>query len=177
MNDMTHTQHIALVDEHDNIIGYEEKLRVHQMGLLHRAFSLFVLNANNELLLQRRACEKYHSPGLWTNTCCSHGVQGEDFADSLTRRLHEEMGFTCELHWQFSFRYQVAFPNGLIENELDHVYTGHFSGSPLPDPREVAEWKWASLSDIKQDLRTNPEAYTYWFRAAFDKLNTMIIER
>ena len=161
---------IALVDEQDHILGYEEKLLVHRQGLLHRAFSIFVLNERGEILLQRRAWQKYHSPGLWTNTCCSHGIEGEPLAVTAARRLQEEMGFTCPLDWQFAFQYQTAFPDGLIEHELDHVYLGHYAGDPNPDPAEVAEWRWTSPFTISRDLRNNSNAYTCWFRLAFERL-------
>jgi isopentenyl-diphosphate delta-isomerase len=161
---------IALVNEEDDITGYAEKLEVHKTGLLHRAFSVFVLNNNNELLLQRRSFNKYHSGGLWTNTCCSHMFRDEDFNKSVHRRLKEEMGFDCELQFAFKFRYDVAFKNGLFENELDHVYIGYFNGNPKPNPMEACDWKWASLDELRKDIILNEDLYTYWFKIAFKGL-------
>jgi isopentenyl-diphosphate delta-isomerase len=161
---------IALVNEKDEITGYAEKLDVHTKGLLHRAFSIFVLNSNSELLMQRRSFEKYHSGGLWTNTCCSHMFRDEDFSNSIHRRLKEEMGFDCELQYAFNFHYNVAFNNGLTENELDHVYIGYFNGNPIPNPMEVCEWKWASIDNLRKDILLNEDIYTYWFKIAFERL-------
>ena len=161
---------IALANEKDEITGYAEKLEVHKIGLLHRAFSIFVLNNNNELLLQRRSLSKYHSGGLWTNTCCSHMFRDEDFNNSIHRRLIEEMGFDCELEYAFKLRYSVAFKNGLFENELDHIYIGHFNANPKPNSMEVCEWKWVSLDDLRKDISLNEDIYTFWFKLAFKGL-------
>ncbi len=161
---------IALVNENDEITGYQNKLVIHQLGLMHRAFSIFIFNSENKILLQRRALQKYHSGGLWTNTCCSHLVKGEKFEQTVQRRLQEEMGFNCGLEHIFSFRYCAALNNGLIENELDHVYIGHFKGIPNPDSSEVWEWKWKDLIEINNDLIMNKDKYTYWFNIAFQKV-------
>jgi isopentenyl-diphosphate Delta-isomerase len=161
---------IALVDENDTITGFEEKLVVHQKGLLHRAFSIFIFNDKNELLIHRRAIEKYHSGGLWTNTCCSHLLQGEEFETSIHNRLRLEMGFDCPLEFAFKFRYSTTFSNALIENELDHVFIGRFNGVPLPDPEEVCDWKWANPDDLIQDFALNGQNYTYWFKMAFHRI-------
>jgi isopentenyl-diphosphate Delta-isomerase len=160
---------IALVNENDEITGYENKLVVHQLGLLHRAFSVFIFNSENKILLQRRAFQKYHSGGLWTNTCCSHLALDENFENSVHHRLQEEMGLSCNLEQAFSFRYCAALNNGLIENELDHVFIGYCDNIPSPDKTEVSEWKWVDLLKINDDLIINKENYTYWFNIAFQK--------
>ena len=161
---------IALVNENDEITGYKNKLIVHQLGLLHRAFSIFIFNSENKILLQRRAFWKYHSGGLWTNTCCSHLAIGENFEQSVQRRLQKEMGLTCNLEQIFSFRYCAALNNGLIENELDHVFVGFSNDTPSPDPAEVCDWEWADLFEINNDLILNKEKYTYWFNIAFQRI-------
>jgi len=161
---------IILVDEKDRQIGTGEKLDVHRKGRLHRAFSIFIFNPKGELLLQRRASGKYHSPGLWTNSCCSHPRAGEGLEDATHRRLKEEMGFDVPLKEIFSFLYKVEFENGLTENELDHVFVGKFKGKPKPDPEEVGGWKWISLEDLKRDIKKNPEGYTYWLKSSLDNL-------
>jgi len=133
---------IVLVDKDDREVGKAEKMAVHKKGLLHRAFSVLVFNSKGELLLQQRAKEKYHCGGLWTNTCCSHPRKGETVSQAAHRRLLEEMGVDCELEEIFSFSYRVDFPNGLTENELDHVLIGKSDSRPKPDPKEVEQWKW-----------------------------------
>jgi isopentenyl-diphosphate Delta-isomerase len=167
---ITDKNHIALVDENDTVYGYRDKSDVHMKGLLHRAFSIFIFNDENKILLQRRAMEKYHSAGLWTNTCCSHQVLGEDFQTTIHRRLVEEMGFDCDLKKSFSFQYYVELNNGMIENEMDHVYIGRFNGIPKPSAHEVSDWKWASVSEIEKQLNTNRQEFTYWFEPAFRKI-------
>jgi isopentenyl-diphosphate delta-isomerase len=161
---------IIIVDEKDRQIGTGEKLDVHKKGQLHRAFSIFVFNPKGELLLQKRAAGKYHSPGLWANTCCSHPRAGESLEDAVHRRLKEEMGFDVPLREIFSFMYKVKFGNGLTENEYDHVFIGKFGGKPKPDPEEVGGWKWISLEDLKTDVKKNPERYTYWLKVSLDRL-------
>lgn len=161
---------LILVDENDREVGVEEKMRAHEKGFLHRAFSVFVFNQKGELLLQRRAFSKYHSGGLWTNTCCSHPRPGEETTAAAKRRLYEEMGFSCPLREIFSFVYREEFTNGLTENEFDHVLVGEWKGSPTPDKDEVEKWKWASLSDIERGLKENPDTYTCWFRICFEKV-------
>jgi isopentenyl-diphosphate Delta-isomerase len=156
--------YIPLVDENDQIIGHQEKLEVHLKGLLHRAFSILVYNSSGELLIHQRAFEKYHSPGLWTNTCCGHPNQGESMDAAVHRRLQEEMGFDCELAYNFTFRYRAEFDNGLIENEIDHVYVGTFNSEFTVNPAEVAAYKWQAIAEIKEEAAANPEAYTYWFK-------------
>ena len=160
-------EHVILVDEQDNPIGLMEKIEAHEKALLHRAFSVFVFNEKNELMLQQRAAEKYHSPLLWTNTCCSHQRDGESNIEAGKRRLQEEMGFSCELEELFSFIYKAPFDNGLTEHELDHVMIGRFNDEPIINPEEVASYKWMQLEEVKSDIENHPEKYTAWFKIIF----------
>ena len=155
---------VVLVDRDDNVIGSMEKLEAHQKGLLHRAFSIFVFNSNNELLIHKRAMGKYHSEGLWTNTCCSHPMPGESIIDAAHRRLNQEMGFDCEMQSIFSFIYYVSLENELVEHELDHVLVGRFDGKPILNTEEASEFKWESLEKIINDIKSKPDEYTYWFK-------------
>lgn len=155
---------VILVNEKDEAIGEIEKLEAHQKGLLHRAFSVFIFNSKNELLLQRRALDKYHSPGLWTNTCCSHPRPGESILEAANRRLNEEMGIATKLEHKGSFIYKADFDNGLTEHELDHIVIGFFSENPKINPEEVDSFKWLDLESVKTDLEQNPHNYTVWFR-------------
>ena len=163
-------QEVILVDERDKELGVMEKLEAHKKGLLHRAISVFILNAEEKFLLQRRAMEKYHSPGLWTNTACSHPMPGESTLEASTRRLKEEMGIDCNLHYAFNFIYRAEFDNGLIEHELDHVYVGYGNAAPAPDSYEVMDWNWYSEAEIKLLLKSNPELFTEWFKICFEFL-------
>jgi isopentenyl-diphosphate delta-isomerase len=147
-----------------------EKMEVHRKALLHRAFSVFVFNKKNELMLQQRAAGKYHSPLLWTNTCCSHPRPGETTKAAAHRRLAEEMGFDCDLTEIFSFIYKEPLDQGLTEHEFDHVFVGSFNGIPEINPGEVETWKWMSLENITTDMKTHPENYTVWFRIAFERV-------
>ncbi len=156
--------YIPLVDDNDTIIGHEEKLVVHKKGLLHRAFSILVYNGLGELLIHQRALGKYHSPGLWTNTCCGHPNEGENMKDAVLRRLQEEMGFDCDLTYSFTFRYTAGFNNGLIENEIDHVYVGNFDGNFTVNPEEVADYKWINKIDLQKEIFEKPEKFTVWFK-------------
>lgn len=158
------TEFLILVDENDNEIGLMDKLSVHQKGLLHRAFSVFIFNSKNELLLQQRAGDKYHSPGLWSNTCCSHSKRSELMGESVTRRLKEEMGIETKTQFQFKFLYHADFENGLKEHELDHVYFGTSDEKPTPDIKEVMNWKYISLEELAVDISSTPENYTVWLR-------------
>jgi len=159
-------EYVVLVDEKDNEIGTEEKIKAHKDGKLHRAFSIFIFNPKGEFLLQRRALSKYHCGGLWTNTCCSHPRKGEALENAVHRRLMEEMGFDCELKEKFSFLYKAEFSNGLTENELDHIFVGIFEGEPVINKEEVAEFKWMNMDELKKDISENPERYTPWFKIA-----------
>lgn len=165
---------IALVNKDDEIIGFEDKLEVHKLGLLHRAFSILIYNDKNEILLQKRASTKYHSPGLWTNTCCSHLIENQDFETYMHDRLQDEMGFDCDLEFQFKFTYKKSFDNGLTEYETDHVYTGVWEGVPKTNPDEVDEYKWMSMEDIKKDIIKNPDSYTYWFKEIISRSNIIV---
>ena len=165
---------VILVNEQDEPVGTMEKLEAHQKGLLHRAFSVFIVNSAGEMLLQQRAQDKYHSGGLWTNTCCSHPLTGEDTLAASHRRLVEEMGFDCELKEVFSFTYRAEFDNGLTEHEFDHVLIGQYDGEIQPDSTEVMNYKFASPDEIRFLLRTEPETFTHWFHIAFPKIATFI---
>ena len=158
---------VILVDEHDNETGRMEKLEAHQKALLHRAFSVFIFDDEEKLLLQRRALEKYHSPGLWTNSCCSHPAPGEKTIDAAQRRLHEEMGFSCALTEIGSLTYFAGFDNGLTEHEFDHLFTGTFNGELNINPEEVAEYRWLGFEDIDELLARQPESFTVWFKLAY----------
>jgi isopentenyl-diphosphate delta-isomerase len=163
-------EHVILVDENDQQIGLMEKMEAHEKGLLHRAFSVFIFNDENQLLLQQRAKDKYHSGGLWTNTCCSHPREGESLLDAGKRRLHEEMGFSCPIETVFSFIYKAELDNNLIEHELDHVLIGNYNEAPKPNPDEVMDWKYVDLEWVVEDMKANPENYTTWFRIVFDNV-------
>jgi isopentenyl-diphosphate delta-isomerase len=158
---------VILVDEHGQAIGQTDKMEAHRTGTLHRAFSVFVFNTRGELLLQQRAHDKYHSAGLWTNTCCSHPRPGEATEAAAHRRLQEEMGFDCPLTEVFSLIYKTALAD-LYEHEYDHIFVGRYDGDPVPNPGEVAAWRWAPVATIAQDLTEHPERYTHWFHLAFD---------
>jgi len=163
------TEKIILVDSNDRQIGLMEKIEAHQKGLLHRAFSIFVLNDKNELLLQQRAAQKYHSPLLWTNTCCSHQRAGETTIEAGNRRLIEEMGFSTPLKELFSFIYKAPFDNGLTEHEFDHVMIGYYNQNPIINTSEVENWKWLDIEEVRKKMIENPEEYTTWFKIIFDK--------
>ena len=160
---------VILVNEQDQAIGLMNKLEAHEKAVLHRAFSVFVLNSNNEIMLQQRAYQKYHSPLLWTNTCCSHQRDGETNIQAGTRRLFEEMGFITELKELFHFIYKAPFDNGLTEHELDHVMIGYFNENQEINLEEVESWKWMSIEDVKNDMQIHPEIYTVWFKIIFDE--------
>jgi isopentenyl-diphosphate Delta-isomerase len=155
---------VILVDADDRPVGTMGKLEAHRQGIRHRALSVIVRDRHNRLMLQRRAFAKYHSGGLWTNTCCSHPRPGEDTGDAAARRLSEEMGFSCPLTLLFSTHYRAQVSNDLIEDELVHVFGGRFDGTPDPDPAEVAEWCWKAADDVARELDETPELYTVWFR-------------
>jgi isopentenyl-diphosphate Delta-isomerase len=167
-------EEVILVSPEDEVLGTMPKMEAHEKAVLHRAFSVFVMNENGETLLQQRAAHKYHSPLLWTNTCCSHQRLGETNIEAGKRRLREEMGFETELSELFSFIYKAPFDNGLTEHELDHVLLGHYSGEPEVNPEEVAAWKWMDLEAVKRDLEAHPDRYTAWFRIIFDRFYSHI---
>ena len=160
---------VILVNEKDEQIGLMPKMEAHEKALLHRAFSVFVFNEQNELMIQQRAFGKYHSPGLWTNTCCSHQREGESNVEAGKRRLQEEMGFSTELKDTISFIYKAPFDNGLTEHEFDHILVGNYNGEPNLNPEEVNAWKWMSLEDLKSDMEKHPQLYTEWFKIIFEK--------
>lgn len=163
-------EEVVVVDSTDKEIGVLEKLEAHKLGKLHRAISVLVFNAKGELLLQKRAEDKYHSSNLWTNTCCSHPRPLEDIAQAARRRLKEEMNIDTDLKWNFSFEYKTNFENGLIENELDHVFIGESNQIPVPDPAEVSDWKYVNMEELKMDMKKKPTEYTHWFHIIMDKI-------
>ncbi|MCS6975089.1 MAG: isopentenyl-diphosphate Delta-isomerase [Cyclobacteriaceae bacterium] len=157
-------EQVILVDEHDRQTGVMEKMEAHRKGVLHRAISVVIFNSKGELLLQQRALSKYHSGGLWTNTCCSHPRPGESTEEAAQRRLQEEMGIQVRPDFAYSFRYKAALENDLTEHEFDHVFTALFDGKPAINTNEVSDWKFISLPDLHMDVLQNPHAYTAWFR-------------
>ena len=162
-------EEVILVDEQDNALGLMEKMEAHRLAKLHRAFSVFAMNDRNEILLQRRALHKYHSGGLWTNTCCSHPRDGETVETAAKRRLMEEMGFTCEVSKIFSFIYKAELDNDLTEHELDHVLIARWNQDPLVNPDEADSFEWRSVDWVALDMKQHPEKYTVWFKIIYDK--------
>lgn len=167
---------VILVDENDVPIGEMEKMEAHEKGVLHRAFSVFIFNENNELLLQKRALSKYHSGGLWSNSCCSHPRIDETVVEAGTRRLVEEMGFSVPLEAVFSFIYRAELDNELTEHELDHVLIGRYNDAPKMNPEEVEDWKYIGLDELASDMTTHPERYTEWFKIIFDRVREALIK-
>ena len=163
-------EQVILVDENDEAIGVGEKLEIHRQGKLHRAFSIFVFNAGGELLLQKRAGAKYHSSGLWSNTCCGHPRPGEFIEHAARRRLQEEMGFVCDLKDVFQFTYKVQLSDEISEHECDHVLVGVFDGEPQPFHDEVDDWRWIGLKELREDIQECPDRYTYWLKVALSLL-------
>ena len=173
-------EQVILVNEQDEPIGLMNKLEAHEKAILHRAFSVFVLNKNNEIMLQQRAHQKYHSPLLWTNTCCSHPLPGETIVEAANRRLVEEMGMKASLSPLFSFIYRAELENNLVEHELDHVLIGFTDEQPKVNPDEVCDYKWISMHEIEDDIEKNESHYTAWFKkiileykSAFEDLLTL----
>ena len=164
-------EQVILVDENDRQIGLMEKQAAHVNPHLHRAFSIFIFNSKGELLMQQRALSKYHSPGLWTNTCCSHPRDGETLTEATSRRLMEEMGMTCEMHEVYTFIYMAPVGQGLTEHEFDHVWIGRSDETPQINREEVESWKYVSLSDLKVDIQLHPELYTEWFKITFEEMS------
>lgn len=157
-------EQLILVDEQDNETGTLDKLSVHEKGLLHRAFSVFVFNSKSELLLQQRADGKYHSGGLWSNTCCSHPIMGEEVLKTIQRRIKDEMGIQCEAEFKFKFIYKMAFENGLTEHELDYVYFARSDETPRPNPEEVKGWKYINLQELINNISSEPQDYSVWLK-------------
>jgi len=167
-------EQVILVNENDEQIGLMPKMEAHEKAVLHRAFSVFIFNEKNQLMLQQRAANKYHSPMLWTNTCCSHQRNGETNIEAGKRRLQEEMGFVCELEEKTSFIYKAPFDNGLTEHELDHVMVGYYNENPIINRVEVENFKYMTVEEVKQDMGVNPEIYTAWFKIIFEKFYDFI---
>lgn len=161
---------IILVDEADQVLGSMGKQEAHEQGLLHRAFSVFLFNSKGEMLLQQRADEKYHSPGLWTNTCCSHPFYGERLEEAVHRRLMEEMGLQCDVQFVFQFQYRADLDQGMIEHELDHVFIGVTDDIPFPDPKEVKDWKYWPLEELVSAVKEHPSLFTVWFRLSIERV-------
>ena len=159
---------VILVDKNDNQVGLMPKLEAHEKGLLHRAFSIFIFNSRYELLLQKRASSKYHSGGLWTNTCCSHPREGEDTLDAANRRLDEEMGIKTSLRKVYDFIYKAELDNQLTEHEFDHVFYGVFDNDPILNKDEAEDFKWVDMETLNNDIIKNEDNYTVWFKIAFE---------
>lgn len=164
------TTQVILVDVNDTQTGAMEKMQVHEKGLLHRAFSIFIFNAKGEMLLQQRAMNKYHSGGLWTNACCSHPYPGEDILFAAKRRLKEELGFETPIVKVFDFIYKASFQNGLTEYEFDHVFAGEYNGNIDFSKEEVMDFCFKDFLEIRHSLQTEPQQYTAWFQLAFHKI-------
>lgn len=162
---------LILVNENDEPIGEIAKMEAHEKALLHRAFSVFILNSKGEILMQQRALDKYHSAGLWTNTCCSHPFPNEQSLDAANRRLLEEMGMSVDLEFLFKFQYKAPFDNGLTEHEIDHVFLGNSDSLPQINKKEVSSYKYISFEDLEMDIIKNPEDYTVWFKIIFNKFH------
>jgi isopentenyl-diphosphate delta-isomerase len=166
---------VILVNKNDEIIGFEDKLKAHVDGKLHRAFSITILNSKNEMLIQKRSSAKYHSGGLWSNACCSHQTIDMPYEDQIHNRLFWEMGFDCQLEWRFNFIYRHAFENNLIEYEYDHVYAGFFDGYVNINPEEIDAYQWADIDWLIDDIKHNSDRYTVWFRMIIENnLNDII---
>ncbi len=163
-------EEVILVDEHDVSVGAMEKMEAHEKAVLHRAFSVFIFNKKGEMLLQQRAMSKYHSGGLWTNSCCSHPRPGEEIHQAASRRLTEEMGFTTPIKKVFDFIYKADFSNGLTEYEFDHVFAGYYDGEIIPNENEVCNYQYRSMQQIESMLKQEPELFTVWFQIAFPKV-------
>lgn len=168
-------EQVVLVNDKNEELGTMPKMEAHEKAVLHRAFSVFLINDKGETMLQQRAAEKYHSPMLWTNTCCSHQRLGESNIEAGKRRLQEEMGIETDLKELFSFIYKAPFDNGLTEHELDHVMIGKYNDSPNINTDEVNSWKWMSLEDIKLDIVESPSDYTEWFKIIFDRFHSYVL--
>jgi isopentenyl-diphosphate delta-isomerase len=168
-------EEVVLVNENDEVIGTCEKLKAHQDGLLHRAFSVLLFNHQGEMLIHQRAFEKYHCGGLWTNACCSHQRPNESTLDAVKRRMPEELGVTAPVEHIGSFRYKVAFDNGLTEHEYDHVLFGRFNADIHPNPNEVAAWRYIAIRDLEKEVEESPENFTFWFKQILKTYQTHIL--
>ena len=166
---------VVLVDENDRELGTMYKMEAHQKAVLHRAISVFILNDKGEWLLQRRALNKYHSSGLWSNAACTHPRPGESYKQAAHRRLKEEMGMECELTDVFNFIYKGKLDNELTEHELDHVFVGYSENKPNFNPKEVCDYQYIKFDDLKKDVHENPDKYTYWFKHVFENVQEHLI--
>jgi isopentenyl-diphosphate delta-isomerase len=164
-------EQVVLVDEEDNVLGAMDKLEAHYKGALHRAFSVVIFNSKGEVLLQKRSLSKYHSGGLWTNSCCSHPKPNEATAQAASSRLKHEMGIDLKPEFAYKFLYRCRLDNDLIEHELDHVYIGVFDGTPIANSDEVEDWKFVSLEELRTDINKYPEKYTVWFKLMMNDPN------
>ncbi len=167
-------EEVVLVDTSDNEIGVMEKMEAHRKGLLHRAFSVLIYNSKGEMLLQKRAKDKYHSGGLWSNACCSHPRPGESMQQAVERKLMQEMGIDITVDYSHKFIYRADF-GGLIEHECDHIYTGKYDGAPVTNPHEVEGWKYMKLAEIRMDMTQHPQSYSYWFKLIMEQKEVEII--
>jgi isopentenyl-diphosphate Delta-isomerase len=163
-------EEVIVVDADDKELGAMEKMEAHQNAVLHRAFSVFIFNDAEEMLLQQRALTKYHSGGLWTNACCSHPRPGEPTQAAAERRLKEELGFVTRIHKVFDFTYKAVFDNGLTEHEFDHVFVGTYNQEILPNPDEVQAVTYMPMENVLHSLQHDPVSYTAWFHIAFPKI-------
>jgi len=161
-------EQVVLVNDHDEVTGVMEKMEAHRTGSLHRAFSVLLFNSRGEMLLQKRAQTKYHSSGLWTNTCCSHPRPGETLEEAARRKLRQEMGIEANPRFAFKFQYKAPLDNQLIEYEIDHVFIGQFDGEPVLNEHEAEDWKFVDLHSLKQQVHTDPQQFTPWFRLILD---------
>lgn len=168
--------YVILVDETDNELGFVEKIEAHKKALMHRAISVFICNTKGEWLLQQRALDKYHSNGLWTNTCCSHPFPGETSLAAANRRLHEEMGLKANLKEIFWFTYKEPLDNEMTENELDHVFVGFTDEHPKINTSEVTDWKYIAFENLKTDIENHPDKYTVWFKMIFERVNNELLK-
>lgn len=173
----TNYSQVILVDEEDRELGTLEKIEAHRQARLHRAVSVFIINQKGEWLLQRRALHKYHSGGLWTNTCCTHPYPNEDYLHAAVRRLHEEMGLLCSLTPLFYFRYESLLDHGLTENELDHVFVGYTDRVPEIEPDEVCEYRYISFEQLNREIQAHPDQYTYWFKKVYQEVEKHLLEK
>lgn len=177
MKENIEEERVVLVNRNDEAIGTMGKQEAHETGALHRAFSIFLFDDQGRLLLQRRADDKYHSAGLWTNTCCSHPRQHESLEQAANRRLKEEMGIDVPLEHRFSFIYRAVLDGGMQEHEFDHVFFGAFNGVPVPEPKEVAEWKFIAITELDAELKQHPDRFTFWLKDCWPRIKAELGDR